>query len=121
MEFTNLVELIQVFANEYCEPASIVLVYGNLDEIEYIKEQFKFITSEIISIDTSPRKNIDIVIFENLLPFENHSFDLVISFKGYLPEFKRIIKSNGKLLINQLIVDAIEHYKYKENVFSVIL
>jgi len=119
MEFTNLVEMVQVFANEYCEPASTILVYGNVDEIELIKHQFKFITSEVVSMDTSPGKNVDIVVSENYLPFESHSFDLIISFKNEHSEFKRVLKPNGKLLTTNLVIDALEMYSIGNQSFYV--
>jgi len=120
MEFITLVEMVQVFANEYCYPSSLVLVYGNVKEIELIKEQFKFITSEVISMDTQPGKSIDITVNETVLPFESDSFDLIISFKTEHSEFKRILKPNGKLLIKSLVIDALEIYKLGEETFSVI-
>ena len=111
--------MIQVFANQFCEPSSVVLVYGNVDEIELIKEQFKFISSEVVSMDTSPGKNIDIVVENDYLPFEKHSFDLIISFKGNCREFKRVLKPHGNLLINELVIDAFEIYSIGERMFSV--
>jgi hypothetical protein len=120
MNFTNLVELVQVFANEYCYPSSVILVYGNIEEIELIKEQFKFITSEVISMDTSHGKNIDIVVSGELLPFESHSFDLILSFKNIHGDFKRVLKPNGKLLTTGVIIDALDTYYYDNKVFSVI-
>jgi hypothetical protein len=119
MDFINLVEMIQVFANQFCEPSSVVLVYGNVDEIELIKHQFKFITSEVVSMDTSPGKNVDIVVSENYLPFEKHSFDLIISFKGNCKEFKRVLKPHGNLLSNDLVIDAIEIYSIGDQMFYV--
>jgi len=119
MEFTNLVEMVQVFANEYCEPASTILVYGNVDKIELIKQQFKFISSEVISVNTSPGKNVDVLVENNFLPFESHSFDLIISFKDTHPEFKRVLKSNGKLLTTNLVIDALDTYLIKNQSFYV--
>lgn len=112
--------MVQVFANQYCYPSSVVLVYGNVDEIEIIKYQFKFITSEVISVNTSPGKNVDIVVSNNLLPFEKHSFDLIISFKDNRPDFKRVLKPDGNLLIPGVIVDAFDIYSIGEQMFSVI-
>jgi hypothetical protein len=119
MEFITLVEMIQVFANEYCYPASLVLVYGNVDEIEIIKHQFKFITSEVVSMDISPGKNVDITVNETVLPFESHSFDLIISFKNEHSEFKRVLKPNGKLLTTNLVINALEIYSIGNQSFYV--
>jgi hypothetical protein len=119
MDFINIEQMVQIFANEYCYPSSIVLVYGNIDEIELIKYHFKFITSEVISIDTSPGKNVDIVVSNNLLPFEKHSFDLIISFKDTHPDFRRVLKQDGNLLIPGVVIDAFDIYSIGEQMFSV--
>jgi hypothetical protein len=72
MEFTNLVDLIQVFANEYCSPNNVILIIGNDSEIESIKNIFKFIKSEVIIVDKIKDNNVDIVIDNTiLLPFQS--------------------------------------------------
>ena len=113
MEFTNLVDLVQVFANEYCFPGSLVLFNGNLPE--NIKSIFKFINSEIISIHTSPGEGVDIVVSENILPFENHSFDLIIG--GDLTQ-RQFLKPNGKLLIEGSFYYL--NYYLNESSFTVV-
>ena len=112
MEFSNLVDLIQVFANEYCKPSFIILVYVTIPFTfeDTLRNLFRFITSEVIIISNSPSEHVDITV-GNILPFESHSFDLIISFQGISKELKRVLKPNGKLLINELIFDALETYK----------
>ena len=117
--FTNLVDLIQVFANEYCSPGNLVLVYGNIDEFELICKLFEFINSNVISVDTTPGKNVDIAVKETL-PFESQSFDLIISCKDIHPECKRILKPNGKLLIKDNTCTPLETYKLHNEIFSVL-
>ena len=112
MEFSNLVDLIQVFANEYCKPSFIILVYVTIPFTfeDTLRNLFRFITSEVIIISNSPSEHVDITV-GNILPFESHSFDLIISFQGISKELKRVLKPNGKLLINELNFDALETYK----------
>ena len=50
MGFTNLVDNIQIFANEYCNPLNTVLLIGN-ENVKEIKEIFDFIFSEVIVVD----------------------------------------------------------------------
>ena len=57
----------------------------------------------MITISEGNNKSNVIDIFINgidHLPFESNSFDLIISLTGLSPELQRILKSNGKLLIN---------------------
>lgn len=114
MEFSNLVDLIQVFANEYCKPSFIILVYVEKQSLLFnedtLRNLFRFITSELIIISNSPSEYVDITVGD-ILPFESHSFDLIISFQGITEELKRVLKPNGKLLINELVIDALETYK----------
>ena len=112
MEFSNLVDLIQVFANEYCKPSFIILIYVTIPFTfeDTLRNLFRFITSEVIIISDSPSEHVDITV-GNILPFESHSFDLIISFQGISKELKRVLKPNGKLLINELVIGALETYK----------
>ena len=119
MEFSNLVDLIQVFANEYCKPSFIILIYVTIPFTfeDTLRNLFRFITSEVIIISDSPSEHVDITV-GNILPFESHSFDLIISFQGISKELKRVLKPNGKLLIkntrneaNFVNFDALETYK----------
>ena len=67
-----------------------------------LRDLFKFITSEVIVISKEPSEFVDIIV-GNILPFESHSFDLIISFQGITEELKRVLKPNGKLLIKSKI------------------
>ena len=116
MEFTSIVDMITLFANEYCKPSSIILLVGNT-EVQNIKEIFQFITSEVICIETFNGYGVDIVVKETL-PFENYSFDLIIDFKEL--SLKKYLKPNGKLLMKGVVLDALENYKIGNEVFSVV-
>jgi len=125
MEFTNLVDLIQVFANEYCSPNNVILIIGNDSEIESIKNIFKFIKSEVIIVDKIKDNNVDIVIDNTiLLPFQSFSFDLIcwlnyLDFKTLEREVYRIIKQDGKILINNFNKTD-NSYKLGYNYFNVV-
>jgi hypothetical protein len=116
MEFTSIVDMITLFANEYCYPASIILLVGN-NEVQFIKELFEFITSDVICINDKPDYGVDIVVKETL-PFESNSFDLIIDFKDL--NLKKYLKPNGKLLMKGVVVDALEIYKIGNETFSVV-
>ena len=120
MEFTNLVDLVKVFANEYCKPNFMILVNGvhrNLKANE-IKDLFSFINSEVIVIDDQPHQDTDIVT--DILPFESHSFDLIISFKYQDDDyFKRVLKPNGKLLFKSSSLCELIYFKFGEDIFCI--
>lgn len=110
--------MIQFFANEYCNPKSLVLVIGTFEGIEYIKNLFTFINSDVIFVDTVRGPFTDIVITNNDLPFEKDSFDLIINFTNN--DISEFLKPNGKLLINNEVIGCIEHYTIDDKHFSVI-
>ena len=110
--------MIQFFANEYCNPNSMVLVIGNFENIEYIKDIFTFINSDVIFVDTVRGAFTDIVITNDNLPFENHSFDLIINFNDN--DVSDFLKPNGKLLINNEVIGTIGRYTIDDKHFSVI-
>ena len=116
MDFTNVVDIVQVFANEYCTPASLVLIIKP-GEYDY-KDIFSFINSETITIDDVPGENIDIV--SDILPFEENSFDLIINFSSNVKEIKKFLKKHGKCLTGEFVVDALEYYKLNFTFFSVV-
>jgi hypothetical protein len=112
MNYTSIVDLIQVFANEYCVPGSVVLLIGSLktDENEKIRSIFKFIDSDLIIVDSIRGPDVDILLNSSGdLPFENHSFDLIIKINSlnYL-NLSVFLKSNGKLLINEEVIGCCE-------------
>jgi SAM-dependent methyltransferase len=119
MNFTNLVDIIKVFANEYCIPASIVLLVGRCS---CVKSIFTFLNSEVVIIDTVGEDHLDLIVnTTELFPFESKIFDLIIILNtNYsLNEINRVLKSNGKILINERIVDSLELYTLNDSFFSV--
>jgi hypothetical protein len=110
--------MIQFFASEYCNPKSLVLVIGTFEGIEYIKSLFTFINSDVIFVDTILGEFTDIVIKNDDLPFENHSFDLIINFNDF--DIINFLKPNGRLLINKNVIGSIEKYTIRDKYFSVI-
>ena len=67
MNYTSIVDLIQVFANEYCVPGSLVLLIGTLklEENEKVRSIFNFIDSELIVVDSIKGPTIDIPLNSN--------------------------------------------------------
>jgi SAM-dependent methyltransferase len=123
MNFINLVDIVQVFANEYCNPKSLILVIGATKDSFFIRNIFKFISSDVIIVDNIKSEEVDIVI-NNYFPFEDSSFDLIIKFKNLNNNLNEIIfkylKPNGKILINENVIDCLEKYYIKNEVFSVL-
>ena len=103
MNFTNIIDLIQVFANEYCIPSSNVLLLGNID----ITRIFNFLHSNLIVADYEPNENVDIVIGK-YLPFSKESFDLIININNYNGNIRRFLKPNGRILTKNNIGFNIE-------------
>ncbi len=123
MNFINLVDLIQVFANEYSQPASNVLLIGNSKDFVGILRIFNFLNSDLIVVDNIPDPNVDLVIGSKHLPFIKESFDLIICIRNILEinEIYRVLKPDGKILINGLFNGALEKYNIGSITFSVIL
>jgi len=124
MNYTSIVDLIQVFANEYCVPNSIVLLIGTLklEENEKIRSIFNFINSELIVVDSIKGSGVDILLNSNgELPFENHSFDLIIKINALSNlNLSNYLKYNGKLLINEEVIGCCE-LCYLDNIpFSIV-
>ena len=125
MKFISNVDLIKFFANEYTKPGhKVLLICNELLELIIIKNIFYFINSELIVIDSNPGINVDITYFSiNQLPFDDQSFDLIISFKeikGINSELKRILKQNGKMLIHGMDKISNEIYYVDNKIFNVI-
>ena len=96
--FTTIVDLIQVFANEYIKPGDKVLVL--FPEFNF-KPIFDFINCESFLVGNEHHAFLDITILtilNNVLPFDDHLFDIIISFKNLKVE--RFLKKDGKCLIS---------------------
>ena len=123
-KFTNLIDIIQFFANEWCKPKNNILIFydkkydyqniKNLFDYQNIKNLFDFINCETFFVG----KNLD---FNNseYLPFEENSFDIIINLSN-LNSFNCYLKQNGVLLTNQRILNAQEYYQCNDIFFSVI-
>ena len=119
MKFEKFENMIQYFVNEYCKPKSTVLIIKPGNGIELYTSIFKFINSEVIFFSSEWYPGIDISGSSDFLPFENQSFDLVITFVS-TDDIFRVIKTNGVVLIRDEIVNAKENYILMDSVFSVI-
>ena len=119
MNFINLVDLIQVFANEYCNPSSIVLLIGN-ESVNDIKLLFQFINSDVIVVDTKQHEDVDIIV-DNIFPFLKESVNIIICLKEFNElELRRILKLDGKILLKSKIIGSLENYTVNSEDYSVI-
>ena len=115
-KFNNLIDLVQVFANEYTLPGSTVLCLGFYDP--QIETLFKFIDTNVIFVNETPVYGFHIISSYNSLPFENHSFDLILNFTDQFDLFD-FIKPSGKILTKGEILNGVE-YHYCKEIFTVI-
>jgi len=98
------------FAHHYGKPGYKVLDIGGLDVNGNLRKEFESRNMEYISIDISEGNNVDIVVNPNeKLPFENASFDIVISTSCFehdpcfwmtFREMCRIVKLDGYIYVN---------------------
>lgn len=110
--------MIQVFANEYCDPESLVLLIGNIPN--NIRNIFKFINSDLIIVGYVKSDSIDIVVSQGKsFPFESNSFDLIIDFEN-VENVQSFLKPNGRLLTKGNIIGALERYFVSQDTFSVL-
>jgi hypothetical protein len=77
MNFVNVIDQIQFFANEYTKSGDTVLVVGSYNES--IKKIFSFIEAESFFVHNQYEPGIDFVYDLNDLPFEERSFDLIVN------------------------------------------
>ena len=82
MKFINLIDFIQFFANEHCLPKNKVLILGLYDPD--IKRLFEFIDAIPFFVKDTFEEGIDIIADYTDLPFEEHSFDIIINFTTHL-------------------------------------
>ena len=118
MKFVNLMDLLQVFVNEYCSPGNNVLIVCET-YLEEIKKLFNFINCETFFVSKTVAPGIDFFIVDNNdLPFEERSFDLVIDLTGN--SFFKFVKKHGTYLINGEIINGNEFYQLNATTFTVL-
>ena len=105
MKFEKFENMIQFFVNEYCKPRSTVLVIKPGTFISLFTSNFKFVNSEVIFLDSVWYQGIDIVNDLTILPFEDQTFDLVITLDKSDDIF-RVIKTDGVVLVKDEIINA---------------
>ena len=122
MNFTNHLQMIQVFANEYCNPKSLVLLIGNIPNLKEIRNIFEFINSQVIVIGYVKTDSIDVIVYQGKpFPFESNSFDLIVDFENVenVENVNSFLKPNGRLLTKGNIVGSLERYSVSQDIFCV--
>jgi hypothetical protein len=117
MNFKKVIDVIQVFANEYCIPGNIVLIIGLYDP--NIKDIFSFIDTTVIFVNNTPDPSFDIISEYHVLPFEEHSFDIILNFTNFVDIFS-FIKPGGYILTSGEILNGISYYHIDKAIFTVI-
>lgn len=117
MKFTNLFDLIQVFANEYCTPVNTILILGLYDL--KIKNIFEFIDSEPIFVTNSNQSHFDIIAEYSELPFEPKAFDLILNFTNET-NFFQFLKTGGHFLTKGEILNGIDYYSVENEIYTVL-
>ena len=118
MKFTNLLDLIQVFANEYSTPGNTILILGIYDL--KIKKIFEFIDSETIFVTNSKHTgDFDLTAEYTDLPFEPSSFDLILNFTEY-QDFFHLLKNNGHILMQGEILNGTEYHSLDNKMYTVL-
>ena len=114
--------MIQVFANEYCNPKSLVLLIGNIPNLKEIRNIFEFINSQVIVIGYVKTDSIDVIVYQGKpFPFESNSFDLIVDFENVenVENVNSFLKPNGRLLTKGNIVGSLERYSVSQDIFCV--
>ncbi len=129
MNFTNLLDIIQVFANEWCKPQNNILIITkngeNGESFDEIKKLFKFINCETfivseIGVVFDQTNGIDFQVNEiNVLPFEEQSFDVVINFNLNFNNYN-YLKQGGVIITKEYMLDAKCYYRFNQQLFSVL-
>ena len=117
MKFEKFENIIQVFVNEYITPKSLVLVIGPGEYISFFKTVFKFLNTDSIFLDTFWYQGINVTSELNVLPFENKSFDYIISLKKSEDLFR---VSKCDILLKDEIINAKEIYLLCDAIYSVL-
>ena len=118
MKFINEIDLLQYFANEYIKPGDKVLVLGCY--IHEFKNIIQFIDSEVFFVKDTNDHGIDLTSNYKNLPFEDESFDIVMSFVNFDFKFD-FLKKGGILFINDGIINGIDYYNYSDKLFTVLI
>ena len=113
--FIETVNLVQVFANEWCKSKNNILILGNCDQ--KITQLFKFIDCETFTIGFTNDFDFQVNSYTDL-PFEKHTFDTIVAFCQTV-NFD-YLKPGGVVLIMENIVNAKEYYNLNGQTFSVI-
>jgi hypothetical protein len=93
MKFTHLKDLIQYFANEYIKPGDSILIVENSSKD--ISDILSFIHAEPYFVSKNKSEYTDFVVNEYILPFEEHSFDIILDFSN--ENLKEYLKYGGVL------------------------
>ena len=113
MKFENLIDLVQVFANEYSIPGNIILIIG-IDP--GIKEIFDFL--HCVSVFVSDTPGGDLVVDYHDFPFEEHSFNIIINFTD--SDILHLLKPNGIMLTSGEVLNGLDYYSIKNEIFTVL-
>ena len=115
-KFTNFLDLIQFFANEWCKPKNNILIIGNCN-VKDLVDLFNFINCETFFVNDHIDHLTFVVSDFNSLPFEENSFDVIINLNE---NFNKIyLKPGGIVLTNSKILNAKEHFYLNNEIFSI--
>ena len=92
VRFKNHSDMLQYYCNEYIKPKDLVLVLGFYSE--HLKNIFLFIGAEPIFVGKD--FTFDIVIENEVLPFEKSTFDIIFNFTKQ--DVHHFLKPNGNIL-----------------------
>jgi len=94
---------IKLFTNEHVLPGYVVLIINTKTElVSQIKKHINVLNCHYIFISDELDNYHDIYTNYDLLPFDDHSIDLVINFDKHFSELDRVLKPGGKVLIDFL-------------------
>jgi len=116
MKFSNLIDLIQVFSNEYSIPGNNILILGYYNP--GIKKIFEFINCETFFVSDTDT-SFEFIYPYTDLPFEENTFDAIINFTNEI-NFK-YLKKDGVMLVKGEILNAREYYQLgAQEIFTVL-
>jgi hypothetical protein len=115
-KFTDLLDLIQFFANEWCLPQNNILIVGNYDQ--HVKKIFDFINCETFFVNNGCLTDQTFFVQDlNDLPFQEKSFDAIVTLNEKFN--KSYLKPGGVVLTNSEILNAKEYFWLNNSIFSV--